>query len=101
MNQITLQELREWMDSGKRFQLIDVREPEEHEAFNIGGRLIPIGEIMRRMDELEEDVPIVLYCKQGIRSMIAIQRLSPHWPECEFYNLRSGIYSLLQERQRQ
>lgn len=56
--------------------MIDVREECEHEQFNIGGRLIPLGEVMRRISEIPGDKPVIVYCQKGIRSQIAIVRLS-------------------------
>ena len=46
MKSITATELARLIDSKSDFQLIDVREPEEHAAFNIGGLLIPLNEIV-------------------------------------------------------
>ena len=94
MKQITFEELSEWMDSGKSFQLIDVREPHEHAAFNIGGTLMPLSELFQHAGSLKEDLPVVVYCEKGIRSMIAIQRLSPRLPDTEFFNLKSGVWQL-------
>ena len=94
MNQLTLAELQEWRESGKIFQLIDVREPEEHQAFNIGGDLIPLGSILQALPRISREHPVVVYCKRGIRSQIAIQRLQNRLPDAVFYNLLGGIISL-------
>ena len=75
MQQITASELREWMSSGRDFMLIDIREDWEHQAFNIGGSLIPMGEIMTHLTVIPKDKEVVLYCEKGIRSVITIQRL--------------------------
>lgn len=91
MQHITLETLREMQTSGKPIQLIDVREAEEHAAYNIGGYLIPLGEITRRLDAIATDRPVVFYCRKGIRSQIAIQRLSVYFPDGDFYNLLNGI----------
>ena len=85
MNQITPAVLRQWLDEDKKLLLIDVREPWEHQAYNIGGTLVPIGQIMRATTLLSKDVPIVVYCEKGIRSVIAIQRLE----EAGFKNLHN------------
>jgi rhodanese-related sulfurtransferase len=96
--QLTLEELRQWKAEGRDFLLIDVREPDEHEAFNIGGQLIPLGKIMRHVNDLPEDRPIVVYCKRGIRSQIAIQRWAQR-KKATFYNLQGGIFSeILKEK---
>lgn len=95
MNHLSYSELQEWKDANKSFQLIDVRELDEHEAYNIGGRLIPLQSILRKTELLDFSEPIVIYCKRGIRSQIAIQRLSIRFPEAQFYNLSQGIIHLL------
>lgn len=95
MKQISFEELQSWKASGKDFELIDVRETWEHELFNIGGKLIPLGEIMSRRSEIHPSgKPVIVYCKRGIRSQIAIQRLEKHFKEVEFYNLEKGIAEL-------
>ena len=52
MNQLTYSELQKWEAENKSFQLIDVRESDEHEAYNIGGHLIPLQSILRKTDLL-------------------------------------------------
>lgn len=97
MQHITLKDIDQWRANNKAFQLIDVREPEEHELKNIGGLLIPLPEIMYNKDKIEADKPVVIYCKRGIRSQIAIQKLQRRLPNIDFYNLEGGIYDLLQK----
>ncbi len=75
MRQVSPAELREWIGAGRNFQLVDVREAWEREAYNIGGDHIAMNELMARQAELHRDGPVVLYCEKGIRSVIAIQRL--------------------------
>lgn len=72
---ITVEELKDMMDSGKDFELIDVREPNEFEIVSIpGGKLIPKDEILsgRALSQLPQDKPIVLHCKSGVRSAEAL-----------------------------
>ncbi len=94
IQQLTYKELKAWQAEGKDFQLIDVRELNEHEAYNIGGDLIPMSVLFRQTDRLDTSIPIVVYCKRGIRSQLAIQRLAPRLPEADFYNLQDGILHL-------
>ena len=75
MKQITARELHAWMDAGRDFLLVDIREDREREAFNIGGLHIPMGEIPSRIHELPKDKDVVLYCEKGVRTVITIQRL--------------------------
>ena len=87
---ITVLELKRKIESGEDFQLIDVREQEEHEAFNIGGTLIPLSSITQHEDLVNRGRPVVLYCRKGIRSQIAIQRLQEKYPFTNLINLIGG-----------
>ena len=95
MQHITLKDIDRWQAENIDFQLIDVREPIEHNHKNIGGELIPLDEIMKKLDTIASNKPVVIYCKRGIRSQIAIQKLQRKLPKVDFYNLQGGIYELL------
>ncbi len=95
MQEIDYTELRAWQAAGKDFQLIDVREVEEHEAFNIGGELMPLNFFLRHTERIDTTKPVVVYCKRGIRSQLAIQRISEKRNDIDFYNLQGGILPLL------
>jgi molybdopterin/thiamine biosynthesis adenylyltransferase/rhodanese-related sulfurtransferase len=72
---ITAAELRTWLDSGRRIELVDVREPAEYEIVKIPGSvLIPKGEILsgEALAKLPQDRQVVLYCKSGVRSAEAL-----------------------------
>lgn len=74
---ITAPELKQKIERGDDFVLIDVREPHEREAFNIGGEHIPVGGFMDAIPGLEpsRDKEIVVYCRSGGRSGMAVQLL--------------------------
>ena len=67
---ITVQELKERLDKGDQFVLLDVREQFERDEFNVGGDFIPIGKITQSMDYFagKEEEEIVIYCRSGNRS---------------------------------
>lgn len=68
---ITAAELKARIDAGEQLNIVDVREPYEHEEFNIGGILLPLGNIkMMMVDELEDykDKELIVYCRSGNRS---------------------------------
>jgi adenylyltransferase/sulfurtransferase len=90
MQEISVAGLKRWIGFGEGFAMIDVREEWEHAAFNIGGELIPVGELMQRRHEIPNDLPVVIYCEKGIRSQIAIQRLEAFGYE-RLYNLKGGM----------
>ena len=74
MDIISVEELKARMDAGEKLHIIDVREPEEFEAFNIGAKLIPLGRFqMMDVDELMplKDEEVILHCRSGKRSMTA------------------------------
>jgi rhodanese-related sulfurtransferase len=70
---ITVQELKQKLDEGTPFVFIDVREPWEYEEFNLGAKLIPLGELSTRQWELEDHKgdEIVVHCRSGARSAAA------------------------------
>lgn len=90
MKSITVAELALLFENKSDFNLIDVREPEEHEEFNIGGELIPLGEIAHQLQKISTDKPVIIYCRKGIRSQIAIQRLQDKFPFTNLINLVGG-----------
>jgi adenylyltransferase/sulfurtransferase len=90
MRSITALQLKEKLAKGEDIQLIDVREPFEHEAFNIGGTLIPLGEIVQQVDKISKEKEVVFYCRKGIRSQLAIQRLLDKFPYTNLTNLIGG-----------
>ncbi len=91
MKNISVEELAQWQKDRFDYQLIDVRSEEEHKVHNIGGELIPLDELLRRSHEIALDLPVVFYCRKGVRSQIAIQRLSDKYPKGDFYNLQGGM----------
>lgn len=78
MQTITAEELKNRLDAGENIKLVDVREANENAEFNIGGILLPLGEIRNmQTDAIDEwkDDEIVLYCRSGNRSGMATQIL--------------------------
>jgi adenylyltransferase/sulfurtransferase len=69
-------EVKAKMDRGERFVLIDVREPHEYQICRIpGARLIPLGELPRRVHELDSADEIIAHCRSGVRSAKAVDFL--------------------------
>ena len=72
------EELKERLESNEKLNLIDVRQPEEHAEFNIGGILLPLGNILSmQIDEIDEmkNEEIICYCRSGQRSIQAAMML--------------------------
>jgi molybdopterin/thiamine biosynthesis adenylyltransferase/rhodanese-related sulfurtransferase len=88
---ISVQELKRKMNEGEMFELIDVREPFEYEIARIArARLIPLGEIAERTDELQREQLIVVHCHSGRRSAEAVRLLKDRGFH-NVYNLEGGI----------
>ena len=90
MQIITVTELKAWMDEGKDFQLIDVREGFEAEIAAIGGLLIPVSQVAARIDEIATDKPVVVHCRSGARSANVIAALEAKG-FANLSNLQGGI----------
>lgn len=84
---INIDELKERLDNKEEFIFIDVREPHEYEEFNLGAKLIPLGDIMKVIAEFEDqkDQEIVVHCRSGARSGMAKNLLT----EAGFKNVRN------------
>ena len=68
--------LKQKLDRGDNFTLIDVREPHEYQIARIpGSKLIPLGEVPQRLSELDPEAEIVVHCKSGGRSQKAVDLL--------------------------
>ncbi len=92
MQQITATELKQKMDNGDDVQLIDVRQPDEYAFAKIeGAKLIPLGEIMKRMDEIDETKETIIHCKMGGRSAKAIEAMQKTGFKGDLKNLKGGI----------
>ncbi len=72
---ITVTGVREKLDRGENLFLLDVREPQEYQIANLGGHLIPLNDLPRRVHELDSSQDIVVYCHSGVRSGKAVQFL--------------------------
>jgi rhodanese-related sulfurtransferase len=93
MKDITAKELYQRLASGEPVNLIDVREPHEHDEFNIGGINIPVTELPFRIEELKAlgEGEIVLYCQSGNRSMLAQKLLETQFNFQNTLNLTGGV----------
>ena len=74
--EITVKELKERLDRNDDVLLLDVREPHEYEIANLGGKLIPLNDLAKRVNELDSSTEIVVYCASGIRSAKAVRFLT-------------------------
>ena len=88
---ITVEELKARLDRGDDVYLLDVREPHETSICNLpASHLMPMGEIPRRLGELDRDRDVVVYCRSGHRSLHAVAFLRHHGFH-RAVNLKGGI----------
>ena len=92
MQEITASELKAKLDAGEDIQLIDVRQPDEYAFASIdGAKLIPLGEVIARMSEIDPERETVIHCKMGGRSARAIEFLEHSGFKGSLSNLVGGI----------
>ena len=76
MKTITIEQLKKRLDAGETINILDVREPSEHAEFNIGGTLLPLGQVQAmQVEDIEDwkDQEVIVYCRSGNRSGQACQ----------------------------
>jgi len=97
MKEITVQELKLKKDNNEDFQLIDVREEHEYDIVQIGGELIPMGEIMDNVEKIAKDKPVIIHCRSGARSASVIAALESMHHFTNLYNLKGGVLAYANE----
>jgi sulfur-carrier protein adenylyltransferase/sulfurtransferase len=97
MKEVTVQELKNKMDSKEDFQLIDVREPHEFDAANLNGELIPMGSIIDQPEMISKDKTVIIHCRSGARSAAVITELEKRYGFTNLYNLKGGILAYARE----
>ena len=88
--EISPRELKARLDRGDDLFILDVREPHEFQICNLGGHLIPLGELSRRVNELDSSREIVAHCRSGKRSAEAVEFLRSAGFR-KVLNLKGGI----------
>ena len=92
MEEITATDLKQRLDRGDDLQIIDVREQKEYDAARLeGSKLIPLGQVVGRMGEIDPEREAVVHCKLGGRSAKAIEALKAAGFEGRLVNLKGGI----------
>lgn len=95
---IEARELKKRLDEGEKITIIDVREPHERAIVKFpDAKVIPIGQLARRQNELNPDIDTVFICKEGKRSVLAINTLREAGYKGKMYNLKDGINTWAKE----
>lgn len=92
IEEITATELKQKIDAGENVQIIDVREQKEFDVARIpNSKLIPLGEVTKRIAEIDPNLETVVHCKGGGRSARAIEELQRAGFTGKMKNLKGGI----------
>jgi sulfur-carrier protein adenylyltransferase/sulfurtransferase len=84
-------EVKERIDRKDNFLLIDVREPHEYQIASIpSSKLIPLGELPKRLSEVPKDIDVVVHCKSGMRSAKGVELLKQNG-YTRVVNMKGGI----------
>ncbi|MDQ2658634.1 MAG: ThiF family adenylyltransferase, partial [Bacteroidota bacterium] len=97
MKEVTVQELKDLMDSNADFQLIDVREPHEYDICNLNGELIPMSDVPNSVDKISRDKKVVIHCRSGKRSGDMLLWLEKNHGFTNLYNLKGGVLAWARE----
>ncbi len=88
--EISVKQFKELLQNREKLELIDVRQPEEYAIARIrGSKLIPMGELRSRLDEINWDKEVIFLCRSGNRSRVMAELVSEGR---EIKNLQYGIY---------
>ncbi|MBZ7335368.1 molybdopterin-synthase adenylyltransferase MoeB [Klebsiella michiganensis] len=89
---VTALELHAWIEEGRPLQLIDIREPHERAIAKFPqAKVMPLGQIVRRIGEFDPTVDAVFLCKIGLRSIFAIRALQRAGYQGRVMNLKDGL----------
>jgi adenylyltransferase/sulfurtransferase len=88
--EIQVEELKRRLDAGDNIFVLDVREPHEYQICNMGGHLIPLGDLPKRVNELDTSREIVAHCRSGVRSAKAVRQLQAAGFR-RLHNLAGGV----------
>src|SRR6201987_5057560 len=88
--EMQVEELKRRLDAGEDLYVLDVREPHEYQICNSGGPLIPLGDLPKRVNELDSSREIVAHCRAGVRSAKAVGFLQQAGFR-KVHNLAGGI----------
>ncbi len=94
MIDIEIPELKAKIDAKENFLFIDVREPFEYAEYNLGAKLIPLGNLVGALNELEpyKEKEIIIHCRSGMRSNTAKNMLA----ELGYKNVRNVLGGILE-----
>lgn len=94
---INVQELKEKLNNKEEFLFLDVREAHEYEEFNLGAKLVPLGNVSAELDNFADhkDKEVIVHCRSGARSGMA-QQLMQQAGFANVRNLTGGVLAWIE-----
>jgi sulfur-carrier protein adenylyltransferase/sulfurtransferase len=103
--EMNVNEFNALLSQDKTFLLIDVRDKDEYEKVNLGGKFLPFSEFDKWIETVPsifpKDIPIIIHCKGGGRSREAVKKIISKYPLANIYNLQGGIkewYNIIENK---
>jgi adenylyltransferase/sulfurtransferase len=90
-------ELKQYLDSGKEIQVIDIREDHERVLASIQSIHIPMEYVLSSIERIRTDVPVVIHCQSGQRAAAVIYALEKKYSLSNLHNLEGGIVAWREE----
>lgn len=91
MKSLSVHQLLAWRKDQEPHLLLDIREPYEREVSHIDGIHIPMEQVIERLSEIPEDIPVVVHCRSGVRSAAVTHALTNQYGFDNIHNLEGGI----------
>jgi adenylyltransferase/sulfurtransferase len=95
---ISVAELKAALRGGV-YELVDVRTADEHSSFNIGGRSMPLEDLLAKKTLQNAQKPIIFYCQSGQRSAIAVRHVLQQTPGRTVLSLEGGVQAWQLDRE--
>jgi len=93
-NIILPEELIDWINQGKKFQIIDITLDNLLKDLKIKSKWIPVHELIDHISELDRDIPLILSCRVGADSFVMMNILSTQYQMNNVISLKSGFIGL-------
>ena len=83
--------MKQWLDHGKEFKILDIREAHEVSVSRLSEFHIPMAFCLARQAEIPRDIPVIVYCRSGARSSATVSALSSKHGFENLHSLKGGI----------
>ena len=97
-NIISVKDLKKKLDCGEKIQIIDIRNIEDFDIYHLKNAIcIPRSEIPDNIHKIARDIPVLIYCKYGLKSPKIIEYLESEKGFTNLFSLNEGLYEWVKE----